>query len=83
MKFSLSWLKDHLDTDASPEAIAETLTAIGLEVEDIDFGRAELSVGQQLNSHKATHRTLAGRRPRPASARSSCRTWWRRLSGST
>jgi phenylalanyl-tRNA synthetase beta chain len=33
MKFSLSWLKEHLDTDASAEAIAERMTAIGLEVE--------------------------------------------------
>ncbi|NJC34925.1 phenylalanyl-tRNA synthetase beta chain [Sphingomonas jejuensis] len=36
MKFTLSWLKDHLDTDASPEAIAETLTRIGLEVEGVE-----------------------------------------------
>jgi phenylalanyl-tRNA synthetase beta chain len=35
MKFSLSWLKDHLETDASPQQIAEKLTAIGLEVEDL------------------------------------------------
>jgi len=35
MKFSLSWLKAHLDTDASAEAIAEKLTAIGLEVESL------------------------------------------------
>jgi phenylalanyl-tRNA synthetase beta chain len=35
MKFSLSWLKDHLETDASAEAIAERLTDIGLEVEDV------------------------------------------------
>jgi phenylalanyl-tRNA synthetase beta chain len=33
MKFSLSWLKDHLDTDALPAEIAEKLTNIGLEVE--------------------------------------------------
>jgi phenylalanyl-tRNA synthetase beta chain len=32
MKFTLSWLKDHLDTDASLEALCEKLTAIGLEV---------------------------------------------------
>ncbi len=31
----LSWLKDHLDTDASAEAIAERLTNIGLEVEEL------------------------------------------------
>ncbi|RFC62979.1 phenylalanine--tRNA ligase subunit beta [Fulvimarina endophytica] len=36
MKFTLSWLKDHLDTDASLEEITERLTAIGLEVEDVD-----------------------------------------------
>ncbi len=36
MKFTLSWLKDHLDTDASLEAICERLTMIGLEVEAVD-----------------------------------------------
>ncbi|UPA24723.1 phenylalanine--tRNA ligase subunit beta [Shinella oryzae] len=36
MKFTLSWLKDHLDTDASLDEICEKLTAIGLEVEDVD-----------------------------------------------
>jgi len=35
MKFSLEWLKQHLDTEASAEAIAEKLTAIGLEVEGL------------------------------------------------
>ena len=33
MKFSLSWLKDHLETGASAQEIADKLTAIGLEVE--------------------------------------------------
>ncbi|NVP56800.1 phenylalanine--tRNA ligase subunit beta [Mycoplana rhizolycopersici] len=36
MKFTLSWLKEHLETDASLEQICERLTAIGLEVEDVD-----------------------------------------------
>ena len=36
MKFSLSWLKDHLDTDADAAAIADTLTRIGLEVEGVE-----------------------------------------------
>ena len=35
MKFTLSWLKDFLETDASLDEIATTLTAIGLEVEEI------------------------------------------------
>jgi phenylalanyl-tRNA synthetase beta chain len=36
MKFTLSWLKDHLDTDASLEAICDRLTMIGLELESLD-----------------------------------------------
>ena len=35
MKFTLSWLRAHLDTDASPAAIGATLTRIGLELESI------------------------------------------------
>ncbi|MEY3906504.1 MAG: hypothetical protein RIR59_1327, partial [Pseudomonadota bacterium] len=36
MKFSLSWLKDHLATDADIQAVADTLNRIGLEVEGIE-----------------------------------------------
>ncbi|WP_210485296.1 phenylalanine--tRNA ligase subunit beta [Microvirga antarctica] len=35
MKFTLSWLKEHLDTDAPLDTIVETLTRIGLEVESV------------------------------------------------
>ncbi len=35
MKFTLSWLRDHLETDATTEEIAEALTDLGLEVEEI------------------------------------------------
>ena len=36
MKFTLSWLKEHLDTDATLDEICTRLTQIGLEVEDVD-----------------------------------------------
>jgi phenylalanyl-tRNA synthetase beta chain len=36
MKFTLSWLKDHLETSAPLSEIATTLTRIGLEVEGIE-----------------------------------------------
>src|SRR5260370_1292609 len=36
MKFTLSWLKEHLDTDMSVVALADKLTMIGLEVESVD-----------------------------------------------
>jgi phenylalanyl-tRNA synthetase beta chain len=35
VKFTLSWLKEHLDTEVSAAEIAERLTAIGLEVEEL------------------------------------------------
>ena len=41
MKFTLDWLKEHLDTDASPAEIGETLTKVGLELEGMeDQGKA-------------------------------------------
>jgi phenylalanyl-tRNA synthetase beta chain len=36
MKFTLSWLKDHLDTEAPLSEIVDRLTMIGLEVESVD-----------------------------------------------
>lgn len=36
MKFTLSWLKEHLETDASLEEICAKLTSIGLEVETVE-----------------------------------------------
>ena len=43
MKLTLSWLKDHLETDASLEDIVTTLTAIGLEVEEVEDNAAALA----------------------------------------
>lgn len=43
MKFTLSWLKDHLDTTASVDEIAEALTDLGLEVEGIENPAARLA----------------------------------------
>jgi len=43
MKFTLSWLRDHLDTDATVDDIARTLNAIGLEVEGIEDRGAALA----------------------------------------
>ncbi|MEM6746135.1 MAG: phenylalanine--tRNA ligase subunit beta [Pseudomonadota bacterium] len=35
MKFTISWLKDHLETDASLDDIVETMIKVGLEVEEV------------------------------------------------
>ncbi|MEJ1993288.1 MAG: phenylalanine--tRNA ligase subunit beta, partial [Maritimibacter sp.] len=43
MKFTLSWLKDHLETEASVDEIAEALTDLGLEVEGIENPAAKLA----------------------------------------
>jgi phenylalanyl-tRNA synthetase beta chain len=42
MKFTLAWLKEHLDTDAPLAALAEKLTMIGLEVERVEDKAEEL-----------------------------------------
>ena len=55
MKLTLSWLKEHLDTDATVEQIGERLTAIGLEVESItDPGAAlkDFIVGEVIAAEK-------------------------------
>jgi phenylalanyl-tRNA synthetase beta chain len=43
VKFTLSWLKDHLDTDESVEKLSDKLTMIGLEVESIEDKAKALS----------------------------------------
>jgi phenylalanyl-tRNA synthetase beta chain len=55
MKFTLSWLKEHLDTEASADAIADKLTSIGLEVESVSDSSAGLKdfiVGEVLAAEK-------------------------------
>lgn len=43
MKFTLSWLKDHLDTTATVTEIADALTDLGLEVEGVEDRGAKLA----------------------------------------
>lgn len=43
MKFTLSWLKEHLDTEASLDDILYALTDLGLEVEGVENPAAKLS----------------------------------------
>ena len=43
MKFTLSWLKTHLDTEASLTEITDTLTRIGLELESVQDRGAALA----------------------------------------
>jgi phenylalanyl-tRNA synthetase beta chain len=55
MKFTLSWLKDHLETEASVEEIVETLTDLGLEVEEVEDRGARLAdftIGKVLSAEK-------------------------------
>ncbi len=44
MKFSLSWLKAHLETDATVDQVSEALTQIGLEVESVENPAEKLRV---------------------------------------
>ena len=42
MKFTLSWLKDHLETHATVEQIVDAMTMAGLEVEEVSDPAAKL-----------------------------------------
>ncbi len=57
MKFTLNWLKEHLDTDASLDAIVEALTRIGLEVEGVD------NPGEKLAAFRVARVLSAERHP--------------------
>ena len=55
MKFTLSWLKEHLETDASLEDILYALTDLGLEVEEISnpFERLhDFTIGKVTSTEK-------------------------------
>ncbi len=58
MKFSLSWLKEHLETSATVPEIREKLTMIGLEVENVKEFPPSLdnfTVVEILKTEKHTH----------------------------
>ncbi|THH36814.1 phenylalanine--tRNA ligase subunit beta [Aliishimia ponticola] len=55
MKFTLSWLKSHLETDATLDQITEALTDLGLEVEGVEDRGARLrdfTIGKVLKAEK-------------------------------
>jgi len=57
MKFTLSWLKEHLDTDATLDQIGEALTRVGLEVEGIE------NPGEKLAAFRVARVLTAERHP--------------------
>ncbi len=55
MKFTLSWLKDHLETEATLDQICEALNDIGLEVEEVEDRAsrlADFTIGKVLKAEK-------------------------------
>jgi phenylalanyl-tRNA synthetase beta chain len=57
MKFTLSWLKEHLATDASIAAIVETMTMTGLEVESVE------NAGEKLKAFTVARVISAAKHP--------------------
>ena len=57
MKFSLTWLKDHLETTASVAEICDGLNAIGLEVEGVE------DPAERLAGFRVAHVLTAARHP--------------------
>ena len=57
MKFTLGWLREHLNTDATLDAIVEGLTRIGLEVEGVE------NPGEKLAAFRVAKVLSAERHP--------------------
>lgn len=57
MKFTLDWLKEHLETTASPDEISRALTMVGLEVEGVE------QQGKALEKFVVAKVVLAERHP--------------------
>ncbi len=57
MKFTLNWLKEHLDTTASLNEITDKLTALGLELEGVE------DPGEVYAPFKAAHVVSAEKHP--------------------
>ena len=55
MKFTLSWLKEHLETDATIDEVVEAMTLAGLEVEEVENPAEKLkafSIAKVLTAEK-------------------------------
>jgi len=61
MKFSVSWLREHLEFDASLDTLSEKLTALGLEVEEITDRAKELEAFRVCHVLKAEQHPDADR----------------------
>ena len=64
MKVPLSWLREYVDVDLTPEQLAERLTLLGMEVKGID------PLGRRLAERR---RRRAARRSRAIRAPTGCR----------
>ncbi len=61
MKFTLPWLKEHFETDADVETIAERLTSLGLEVEEVVDNSSSLDGFSVAYVHEARQHPNADR----------------------
>jgi phenylalanyl-tRNA synthetase beta chain len=57
MKFTLNWLKEHLETEASLDTVVEALTRVGLEVEGVE------NPGEKLAAFRVAKVLTAERHP--------------------
>ncbi len=57
MKFTLSWLKEHLETDATIDQVVEAMTLAGLEVEEVE------NPAEKLADFTIAHVTHAEKHP--------------------
>ncbi|HUU44073.1 MAG TPA: phenylalanine--tRNA ligase subunit beta [Planctomycetota bacterium] len=60
MKFSVKWLRDYVKTTLSPREIAETLTNVGLEVEDVEEVPGDAMLDAEVTTNRPDWLCLLG-----------------------
>ena len=56
MRVPLSWLRDYVDFDLSPERLAERLTLLGMEVQRIERIGADWTLGRRRRAARGRRR---------------------------
>ena len=58
MKFTIGWLKEHLDTKYTDNKIIEKLTDVGLEVESFENINSENGLNSDTTDQDSNHKNI-------------------------
>lgn len=60
MKYSVNWIRDYVKTALGPAEIAEVLTRVGLEVEDVETGPGDAVLNAEVTTNRPDWLSVIG-----------------------